>query len=122
MQRSTIVLLTVLGIPLTLTFPALAENREDVVRRCLNGLLYTEIDYNGDPGFEAQRTIVSQPSAALACEGVRTRRQALEIRRCVLGVLYDDIDYDGSPGFNARRTEIEPEAAARACRICPYGR
>ncbi|WP_017660398.1 hypothetical protein [Baaleninema simplex] len=122
MQRFILVLLTIVGIPLTPISPTLAENREDVVRRCLNGLLYTEIDYNGDPGFETQRTIVSQSSAALACQGVRTRRQALEIRRCVLGVLYDDIDYDGSPGFNARRTEIAPEAAARACQICPYGR
>ncbi|MBP0001655.1 MAG: hypothetical protein J7641_22145 [Cyanobacteria bacterium SID2] len=104
------------------TSPTEAANREDVVRRCLNGLLYTDIDYNGDPGFNAEYTVVSQSSAALACEGVRTRSQASEIRRCVLGVLYTDINYDGSPGFNAQRTEIAPEAAARACRICPTNR
>lgn len=98
--------------------PSWAQSRETVVRRCLNGLLYTEIDYNGEPGFNAERTVVGQQAAALACEGVRSRTEARDIRRCVLGVLYTNTDFQGSPGFNSQRTEIVPEAAARACRLC----
>lgn len=108
-----------IALSLTWSLPSGAQSRERVVRRCLNGLLYTDIDYDGDPGFTAERTVVGQGAAAIACEGVRSQSEAREIRRCVLGVLYTNTNFEGSPSFTAERTEILPEAAARACRRCP---
>ncbi len=97
--------------------PSLAQSRDQVVRLCLNGLLHTDISYNGEPRLNSHRTVVDQASAAQACEGVQTRNEAREIRRCVLGVLYTNTDHGGGPRLTSQRTEIEASSAARACRL-----
>ena len=86
----------------------------DVIRSCVNQLLYKHTFPDGSPAGD--RTIIDPASASLACRGVTSKDEADLVRQCINGLLYTETFTNGNPAGD--RTIIDPASASRACSVC----
>ena len=93
---------------------SLAQDRAQVARVCINGLLYRHIYNDGTPNGST-RNDISDSLAGQACRGVNTLQQAQAKRVCINGLLYRHIYNDGTPNGSTRNEDTTANLAVRAC-------
>ncbi len=113
-QRLLFSVMLVLSLPWVFASKAMAQDRAQVIRLCVNGLLYGTVSADGVPELSSQ-TDFPERWVARTCRPVRTLEGAKAKRICVNGLLYQAIAEDGSPQLSTKNEDIMPSFAVRAC-------